>query len=266
MPACGVRRCRPISAGNAAGAPPASRQRPQALIALARLRRIVMPGHPHVIIHRGRSGQPVFRDSADRETYRASLIEAARTARVAVHAYALLPTEVRLLVSPESEGGLADLMQAVGRRYVRSFNQKYLCTGTPWEGRFRSAVIEAGPLFLPCMRFVEGSAGIYSRADDAVLQPEWTSAGHHVGARVDSLVIDHPAFWALGNTPFDREAAYRRFIERPVVDSEVAAILHAALNGWALGSAKFAAIVGERTGRRSQRAARGRPRKEGSAI
>ena len=225
-----------------------------------------MPDHPHVIIHRGRSGHPVFRDSADRETYRASLIEAARNARVAVHAYALLPTEVRLLVSPESKGGLAELMQAVGRRYVRSFNQKYLCTGTPWEGRFRSAVIEAGSLFLPSMRFVEGSPDICPRADDAGLLPEWSSLGHHLGARVDSLVIDHPAFWALGNTPFEREAAYRRFVERPVVDSEVAAILLAALNGWALGSAQFAVIVRERTGRRSQRAAPGRPQKKVLAI
>ena len=223
---------------------------------MARLRRIVLPGHPHVIIHRGRSGHPVFLDAADRGLYRASVIEAARNAKVAVHAYALLPTEVRLLVSPTGGSGLADLMQAVGRRYVRGFNQKYHCTGTPWEGRFRSAVIEAEVQLLPCMRFVEGAA------DSGGLEVDsWSSAGHHLGSRLDPLVSDHPVFWALGNTPFEREAAYRRFIDLPVGESEVVEILLAALNGWALGSPEFAEMVGIRAGRRSQRTSRGRPRR-----
>lgn len=230
---------------------------------MARLRRIVLPGHPHVIIHRGRSGETVFRDPADRDSYRANLLEAARAARVAVHAYALLPSEVRLLVSPEGEAGLADLMQAIGRRYVRGFNQKYGCTGTPWEGRFRSAVIESEAQFLPCLRFVESTTGS-SNLDPAPPGPSpdrYSSAAHHLGQRVDPIISNHPVFWALGNTPFEREAAYRRFAAQPVAQSEVAAILFAALNGWALGSAEFAAMVGNQAGRRSLRATRGRPRK-----
>ena len=226
----------------------------------------MLPGHPHVIIHRARSGQSVLLDAADREIYRASLIEAARTAKVAVHGYALLPSEVRLLVSPAGEGGLAQLMQAVGRRYVRGFNQKYLCTGTPWEGRFRSTVIEAQAQFLPCLRFVEGAAGPPTGvAAPAGLEPDaWSSAAHHLGSRTDPLVSDHAVFWALGNTPFEREAAYRRFIHQPVAESEVVTILLAALNGWALGSREFAEMVGDRTGRRAQRTSRGRPRKPAS--
>ena len=217
---------------------------------MARLRRIVVPGHPHLIIHRGRSGMPAFRDAADLHSYVGALAEAARVAQVAVHAYALLPTEVRLLVSPENERSLATLMQAAGRRYVRNFNQKYVCSGTPWEGRFRSAVIEHELYFLPCLRFVEGTC-----APDGV-----SSAAHHLGLRVDPLITDHPALWSFGNTPFERHAAYRRFVEQTADEAEVATILHAALNGWVLGSRKFAETVADQTGRRSQRAPRGRPR------
>jgi putative transposase len=202
-------------------------------------------------------------DVADRGLYRACLLDAARAANVAVHAYSLLPTEVRLLVSPHTERGLADLMQAVGRRYVRAFNQKYQLTGTPWEGRFRSAVIEVEAQFLPCLRFVEtGTAGDPPVPTLVGTEPNHASSlAHHLGLRGDTLVTDHPAFWDLGNTPFDREAAYRRFIDQPVDATEVAAILHAALNGWVLGSQAFADMISDSTGRRPQRIARGRPRK-----
>lgn len=218
----------------------------------------MVPGQAHLIIQRGRSGTAVFRDAADRLGYLRALAEAALSARVAIHAYALLPAEVRLLVSPEDAGGLALLMQASGRRYVRGFNQKYGSTGTPWEGRFRSTVIEPDAYFLPCLRYVEGSA-------DAVNSPGGgadlvSSAAHHLGLGVDPLIADHPAFWGFGNTPFERHAAYRRFLEQAPGEGEVAVILHAALNGWALGSREFAAVVADQTGRRPQRAARGRPK------
>ncbi len=225
---------------------------------MARLRRIVVPGQVHLIIHRVRSGSEVFRDAADRLNYVRALADAALSARVAIHAYALLPAEVRLLVSPEDAGGLALLMQAAGRRYVRSFNQKYGSTGTPWEGRFRSAVIEPDAYFLPCLRYVEGSAEAVASLGGEL--DGLSSAAHHLGLRVDPLIADHPAIWGFGNTPFERHAAYRRFFERAPGEGEVATILLAALNGWVLGSREFAAAVADQTGRRPQRARRGRPR------
>ena len=232
---------------------------------MARLPRVVLPGHPHLIIHRGHSGQAVFLDALDRTAYLSSVREAARGARVLVHGYALLPSETRLLVMPETEDGMAELMQSVGRRYVPAFNRKYERSGTPWEGRFRSTVIEAERHFAACLRFVEGwadaaqaGAGGPIGAGDG---PPWSSAAHHLGLKIDPLISDHPVFWAFGNTPFEREAAYRRYAQQAPPDGEVAAILLAALNGWVLGSAEFSALVAQQTGRRPQPARRGRPRK-----
>lgn len=232
---------------------------------MARLRRIVMPGHAHVVIHRGRSGQAVFRDAADRETYRSRLREVARHVGVTIHAYALLPSEVRLLVVPETATGLADLMQGIGRHYVRAFNRKYQCTGTPWEGRFRSTVVEGGSQFLNCMRFVEAAPAESPEKPIGPAAETWSSAAHHLGLRLDPLVVDHPAFWALGNTPFEREAAYRRLAAEPFPDRDVAAILHAALNGWVIGSTEFADAAGWHAGRRPQPAKRGRPKRVAAA-
>lgn len=217
---------------------------------MARLPRAVMPGHPHLVIHRGRSGQAVFVDAADRASYLANLGDAARAAKVSLHGYALLANETRLLATPEAADGLAQLMQAVGRKYVPAFNKKHVRSGTPWDGRFRSAVVGPGQHFLACLRFVE-----------AANESANSSLAHHLGRWIDPLVADHPALWALGNTPFEREAVYRRFIEQPPAEGEVAAILLATRNGWALGSPAFCAIVARQTGRRTQPMARGRPRK-----
>lgn len=225
---------------------------------MARLSRIVLPGHPHVIIHRARCGESVFRESADGDFYRSILLEAARDKKVAIHAYNLWPGEVKMLASPDGPTSLADLMQTVGRRYVPYFNRKYGYTGTPWEGRFRSTVIEVESYFLPCLRYVESV--VTSDAGEA--NPSLpTSAAHHLGSQDDVLVNDHAATWALGNTPFERQAAYRRFLAKPIPLTEESAILLAALNGWALGSMGFVTFVGEHCGRRSHRTTAGRPKK-----
>ena len=231
---------------------------------MARLRRIVMPGQTHVIIHRGHSGQDFFVDDLDRDSYLASLRDAAREARVAIHAYGLLGHEVRLLATPRDEAGLGRMMQATGRRFVRLFNQRHGRTGTPWEGRFRSTAIEAVPHFLACLQFVEGlsEAGTRGLPPPGDREGVRSSAAHHLVGRDDVLVQAHPAYWALGNTPFEREAAYRRFASQPVAPQELAAILHAAMNGWVLGSDDFAAQAADQARRKSRPSLPGRPRKQ----
>ena len=225
---------------------------------MARLRRIVLPGELHVIVHRGHNGQPVFLDEQDGAAYLVGLREAAREAGVAVHAYGLLTREVRLLVTPNHATGLGRMMKSVGLRYVRAFNQRYARNGTPWEGRFRSAPIEAQPYLLPAMVFVEGLAA--AEVAGAQSEPLRSSAEHHLAGRDDGLVEAHPAFWALGNTPFEREAAYRRFVGNGAATNQVAAILHAAAHGWVLGSDAFLLRAESLAQRRSRPSAAGRPR------
>lgn len=225
--------------------------------AVARLRRIVLPGELHVILHRGHNGQPVFLDDLDRDAYLASLREAAREADVAIHAYGLLAREVRLLVTPRDTVGLGRMMQSVGRRYVRQFNQRHARTGTPWEGRFRSAPVESATQGLVATVFVEALTDTAGEADAA----RRSSADYHLAGRADPLVEPHPAFWALGNTPFEREAAYGRLVAEGPPAQQLAAILHAAAHGWAAGSEGFATSAASQGRRRARPATPGRPRR-----
>lgn len=227
---------------------------------MARLPRLVVPGLPHLIVHRGHNGAAVFIDDQDRSSYLAALGLMAREFGVDVHAYGLLAGEVRLLVTPHHEAALAAMMQAVGRRYVRSFNLRHGRRSSPWEGRFRSTVVEPGPLVLTCMQVVE--APIEPREGSAEVAQRWTSTARHLGLAQDPLVSEHPAYWSLGNTPFEREAAYRRRMAAGVSSEECRRLLLAASGGWPLGSAVFVAQLAARTGRRTTTLPRGRPAKK----
>lgn len=81
--------------------------------------------------------------------------KAASDWRCHIHAYALMANHVHLLVTPENENGIAKLMQAIGRRYVQYINRSYRRTGSLWEGRYKSSVVQAETYLLTCMRYIE---------------------------------------------------------------------------------------------------------------
>lgn len=202
---------------------------------MARLARVEAAGYPHHIIQRGNNRQAIFVDAADHQRYLALLQDIAATEAVAIHAYVLMTNHVHLLVTPENVGGISRLMQALGRRYVRWFNDRHGRTGTLWEGRFRSTVIEADRHFLACMRYIELNpvrAGISATPDDY----RWSSGAHHVGKRLDPVISDHSLFWALGNTPFERQSAYRQLMDEPIRAELLDEIRRATNRGWALAN------------------------------
>ena len=227
---------------------------------MARLPRLVVPEQLHHIIARGNNDQPVFRDEADYQQFLHWLKEAAQQARVAVHAFVLLPNRVQLLATPSDEAGLSKMMQAVGRHYVPYFNARYARTGSLWEGRFRATVIEAAAYFIPCSTLIEYQpvALAITSAQDAY---PWSSYAHHIGSGKNALITDHPAYWALGNTPFEREAAYRRLCEAPPLAALIEKVETATWKAWALGSDKFKKQLEKLTPRRLQPVKRGRPSK-----
>ncbi len=227
---------------------------------MARMSRLAVAGHPHHLFQRGNDRSALFRDDADRERYLDCLREAAVAAKVALHAYVLMDDHVHLLATPAGAEGLSRMMQALGRNYVGWFNHRHQRSGTLWEGRFRSGLIEADTWLLRCMRYIELNplrAGIAAEAGAF----RWSSARHHLGQSTDALLTDHALFWSLGNTPFEREAAWRDFLGQAVSVAEAQQITASCLRGLALGSAGFLERMGAVAGRRLVPARRGRPRK-----
>ena len=224
---------------------------------MARLPRLTIAGLPHHVIQRGNDRRAIFVDEADRERYLVTLRDIAGAARLAVHAYVLMPNHVHLLATPQAAGDVGRVVQALGRRYVRWFNDRHARTGALFEGRYRSTVVEADRYLLACMRYVELNpvrAGLAAQPGEF----QWSSHRHHIGIAVDPLITDHPVYWALGNTPFERQAAYLHLFEQNSSEAELATIRRSANGGWLLGSADAAARLAP--ARRQLARRPGRPR------
>jgi putative transposase len=225
---------------------------------MARLPRLALPGYPHHVIQRGNNRQLIFASSADYKALLALLEESAKKFDVAVHAYVLMGNHFHLLATPQTQDGLPKMMQAVGRSYVRYFNDAQGRSGTLWEGRYKSTLIQTERYLLACMAYIDLNpvrAGLVGVPQDY----PWSSHLHYLGARPDRLITPHALYWELGNTPFAREAAYAELVQNGVNPVQQAALTDATLRGWALGEADFVADLQKRTDRRVAKASAGRP-------
>lgn len=214
---------------------------------MSRLPRLHVPGLPQLVLQRGNNGVSIFADDADFQQYREFLRNAAREAGLPVHAYVMMPNHVHLLLGPGEQGVVGSLMQSLGRRYVRYFNDRHARSGTLWEGRYRSTVIEPARYLLACYRYVELNPVRAGLATDAA-HYLWSSCRHHLGFASDPLLTDHSLYWALGNTPFERQAAYRAILDAGEPPTELDAIRHAAHRGWMLGEADLETVPNRRVG------------------
>ncbi len=230
---------------------------------MARLARVSVPGYPYHVIQRGNNRQPIFQSDRDRELLRDLLSENAARFNVDIHAYVLMDNHFHLLVTPQEHDGLPRMMQAVGRSYVRHFNDTYGRSGTLWEGRYKSALVQSERYLLACMVYLDLNpvrANMVLHAQDY----PWSSHAHCVGLRSDRLITPHAMFWELGNTPFARESGYRALVQAGVSAEQRAALGQAVTSGWALGDADFITQLQGVTDRRLTRSAPGRPIKSQS--
>jgi len=225
---------------------------------MARQPRLILPHQPHHLIQRGNDNIAIFRDDEDHARFLGWLKDSAKFYRVAIHAYVLLPDHLQLLATPADEEGLALMMQKVGRLYVPWFNARHGRSGTLFGGRFRTSVIDPAQYFLACMRYIELHPLRVQQAGAALDHP-WSSYAHHAGVRADALITDHARYWELGNTPFQREAAYIALAQQGMAQDELATIDAAVLKGAALGSHAFKAALEQKTKRQILPAKRGRP-------
>lgn len=225
---------------------------------MARLPRVALPGFVHHVIQRGNNGQRIFETASDYQRMLDILGEHAPKFQVAVHAYALLGNHFHLLLTPQADGGLSQMMQAVGRQYVRYFNDAHQRTGTLWDGRYRSTVIEAEHYLLADMVYIDQSPVREGMTTHAADYP-WSSFGHYSGQRVDKLLTVHPLIWSLGNTPFAREAAYTEMVQAGGDAVQQEALRAAISTGWPLGTPAFVGNLQKITPRRLTKSSPGRP-------
>ena len=228
---------------------------------MARQPRLTVPGYAHHIIQRGNNRQAIFGSTGDYQLLLDLLQEHSEKQKVAVHAYVLMSNHFHLLATPETVEGIPQMMQAVGRRYVRTFNLRHQRTGTLWEGRYRSTLIQTERYLLACMAYIDLNPVRAGMVADPADYP-WSSHQHYIGRRQDKLVTPHGLYWEMGNTPFARDQSYADMVRAGIGQDQQRALTDSVLRGWALGEPDYVAELQRRTERRVAKGQPGRPLKK----
>ena len=229
---------------------------------MARLPRLYAPGCAHHMIQRGNNREDCFRAPADSYCYLEFLREAADACGVAVHAYVLMTNHVHLLVSPESEQSCGRMMQSIGRRYVRYFNDRYHRTGTLWEGRYKSTLVDSDLYFLTVARYIELNpvrAGMVSRP----VEYPWSSFHENGLGKGDPLLTHHPLYIGLASIPAERQRRYRAMFDDQVCDNLINDLREATNKGWAFGGKTFKERIAVRANRSVESSGWGGDRRSG---
>lgn len=226
---------------------------------MARQPRIDVAGCPQHLIQRGNNRQPCFLANTDRHRYLDWLRRAATDYGGCVHAYVLMSNHVHLLATGAEQGALGRMMQSLGRNYVRYFNSRHQRTGTLWEGRFKSSLVDSERYLLTCYRYIELNpvrAGIVDHPE----RYRWSSFSCNARGQNNALITPHEAYLALGNTKTERTTAYRRLFKYPLPENDITRIRATINQGKVLGSDAFLRKVQSQLNVRVTLAAPGRPK------
>lgn len=228
---------------------------------MPRRARLELPNVPLHIIQRGVNRCAAFIDVDDRRHYLHLLRAAALDNDIDVHAYVLMGNHIHLLVTSRTVGAISRAMHQLGQCYVQAFNRKHERTGTLWEGRFKSCLVDSENYLLAVYRYIELNpvrAAITAAPEHYV----WSSAQGNLGLRYDPLLTPHPVFLAMAADPAVRARCYAAWLMRDVPTEVIATIRAHLQQEKALGSVRFTAMVKRTLNRDASWRPRGRPRRE----
>jgi putative transposase len=227
---------------------------------MSRTPRIVIAGQALHLVQRGNNRQAVFFSKEDYEKYLDVLKLAADKHGCAVHAYVLMTNHVHLLITPAAPESVSGMMQTIGRTYVSYVNKMYRRSGTLWEGRFKSGLIDSERYLLVCSRYIELNpvrAGMVTAPGEY----RWSSYGRNALGLRNNLVSPHRIYQQLGLTDVDRQSAYKALF-RYHVDTDTLSLIRNSTNQCTvIGNRRFQAEVEAMLKRRVMKDTHGGDRK-----
>ena len=227
---------------------------------MPRPQRLALGGQAHHLIQRGVNRQAIFFDDRDRIVFLEHLAGVLQAEDCVLHAYVLMTNHVHLMVTPARAEGIGRLMQALGRRYVGHVNRRHGRTGTLWEGRFKSTIVDAEDYVMACYRYIEANP-LRARMVASAGDYPWSSHHRNALGRPDPLVSDHDAYASLGATPGARQEIYREMFAAGLSEELLQILRDSVQRGWTAGSDRFRRQIEAALGRKVDAPVRGRPRK-----
>ncbi|NOT20257.1 MAG: transposase [Sideroxydans sp.] len=221
--------------------------------------RVHLDNVPLHIVQRGHNRQPCFFAEEDYHTYLHWLSEALRKEHCALHAYALMTNHVHLLITPADAAAIPKLIIALGRRYVQYINVTYRRTGTLWDSRYKSSLIQAEDYLLACQRYIELNPVRADMVNDPA-HYRWSSYRSNGLGQHSNILTPHPLYLSLGTTDEERQSAYRALFRAQLDDHAISDIRLALNQNQPLGNERFYQHIEQMTGQRRESKPRGRPR------
>jgi len=223
--------------------------------------RFLLPDVSTHVVQRGNDRQPIFYSDNDYRVYLGWICEAAKRWNCAVHAYVLMTNHVHLLMTPQDMDGISRLMQYVGRRYVPYVNHEYQRTGTLWEGRFKSSLVQAQSYVLACHRYIELNpvrAGMVQAPGDY----PWSSYRSNAFGETNPILTPHAEYMALGGgSQTERRNAYQALFSSRLDQNLISQMRECLQTGTPLGNDRFRVRIEQLLGRSIGFSRRGRPKK-----
>lgn len=178
---------------------------------MARSKRIFIAGQVYFALQEGNSGSRCFYDDACYRHYLLRLLNSLVYFQVKLHAYALLPNEIQLLLTPATPEGISRLMQRLGGAYAQYFNSRFERSGSLWKGRFKSSVVQGSRQLCSCQKFIE-LAPVQTGLADKPGQHEWSSYCANAFGDSRKVLAAHEQFKLPGQNPANRFRLYREYI------------------------------------------------------
>jgi putative transposase len=228
---------------------------------MPRTARLVLPQYPHHVVQRGHNRQAVFAADGDYERYLATLAELKAKFDIKVYAWCVMANHVHLLLEPSDGAGLGLLMKRLAGRQTRYRNRVEQRSGTLWEGRYKSSVVQTDRHLLACCRYIELNP-VRARMVPAPQDYAWSSCRARLGY-VHSPVLDlDPCYAGLAMDESTRRERYIAFLRDVVPEGEWGLIRTAVQRGQLTGSDTFRERVAATLKREIQNRGRGAPRKK----
>ncbi len=225
---------------------------------MPRRARLILPQVPLHIIQRGNNRSVCFYAEEDFLFYLDGLAHALKESGCLLHAYCLMTNHVHLLLTASTVDGPGTMMKILGQRYVQYVNRTYRRSGTLWEGRFRSCLLQEEEYLLACHRYIELNPVRAAMVEHPGMY-RWSSYRANAQGEADRLLGPHGLYLALGPSSEERQSAYRELF-RYELDPGVVDELRSATNGnYVAGSARFQEEIALALGRRVTRGKAGRP-------
>lgn len=228
---------------------------------MPRYRRLFIRDVPLHVVQRGHDRSPVFLCEQDYQYYLENIRDAREILDIEVFAYCLMTNHVHLLLMPtERVEDVSAFMRILAGRQTRYLNSRERRSGTLWEGRFKSSLIDSETYLMACYRYVELNP-VKARMVTVPENYPWSSYRQNAGLVDDTWVNQHPVFSSLGDTPASRSSAYRKLVRTGISDGDESLIRRALRRNQVTGDESFRASIADMTGREVSSKPPGRPPK-----